>query len=344
MKLKTVRVEDAVGRALAHDVTRIVPGRFKGPAYRRGHVIRAEDVPALLDLGKEHVYVLELEQGDVHEDEASVRLATAVAGPGIQLSEPVESRVNLIASLDGLVRVDIDGLGHVNALGYLALATLHDGTVARQGDTVAALKPLPLVLGEADIRRAVELCQVRRGLVRVRPFRRLSVGVVVTGSEVAKGRVVDEFGPVVARKVEAFGCCVAVAARVTDDPAAIAQAIRGVATISDLILVTGGMSVDPDDATLAGVRLSGARIERYGAPVMPGVMLLLAYLDGKPVLGVPACAIFYRTTVLDLILPRLLAGERVTGADIAALGHGGLCRTPETCGDCTYPHCEFGKG
>jgi hypothetical protein len=344
MELKTVRVEDAVGRALAHDVTRIVPGRFKGPAYRRGHVIQPEDVQTLLDLGKEHVYVLDLEEGDVHEDEASVRLARAVAGRGIRLSEPVESRVNLVATHDGLIRVDIEGLRRLNALGYLALATLHDATVARQGDTVAALKPLPLILSEADVRRAAEFCEVRGGLVRVLPFQRLRVGVVVTGSEVAKGRIKDEFGPVVAGKVEPFGCCVSVVVCVMDDAAAIAQAIHGVAILSDLILVTGGMSVDPDDTTPAGVRLSGAQIERYGAPVMPGVMLLLAYLDAKPVLGVPACAIFYRTTVLDLILPRLLAGERVTGADIAALGHGGLCRGPAACGECTFPHCEFGKG
>lgn len=344
MKMTTVKVEDAVGRALAHDVTRIVPGQFKGPAYHRGHVIRAEDVPALLDLGKEHVYVLELEQGDVHEDEASVRLAMAVAGPGLRLSEPVESRVNFVATDDGVVRIDTQGLKRLNSLGYLALATLHDATVAQKGDIVAALKPLPLVLGEEDVRRAVEFCQVRRGLVRVLPFRRLQVGVVVTGSEVAKGRIKDEFGPVVAAKVEAFGSRVAGVVCVTDDPGAIAQAIHDVAASSDLILVTGGMSVDPDDATPAGVRLSGARIESYGAPVMPGVMLLLAYLDAKPVLGVPACALYYPTTVLDLVLPRLLAGERVTGAEIAALGHGGLCRTPAACGDCTFPHCAFGKG
>lgn len=225
MKLKTVRVEDSIGRALAHDVTRIVPGRFKGPAYRRGHVIRAEDVPALLDLGKEHVYVLELEQGDVHEDDAAVRLATAVAGPGLRLGQPVESRVNLIAAHDGLVRVDVGRLRRLNALGYVSLATLHDATVARQGDTVAALKPLPLVLSEEEVRRAVAFGRVRRGLGRVLPFRRLRVGVVITGSEVAKGRIQDEFGPVVGRKVGAFGCCVGVTVCVTDDPAAIA-AIR----------------------------------------------------------------------------------------------------------------------
>jgi molybdenum cofactor synthesis domain-containing protein len=342
--MTTVKVEDAVGRALAHDVTRIVPGQFKGPAYHRGHVIQPEDVPALLDLGKEHVYVLELEQGDVHEDEASVRLAMAAAGPGLRLSEPVESRVNFVATDDGIVRVDTQGLKRLNSLGYVALATLHDATVAQKSDIVAALKPLPLVLSAEDIRRAAEFCQVRRGLVRVLPFHRLRVGVVVTGSEVAKGRIKDEFGPVVAAKVEAFGSRVAGVVCVTDDPGAIAQAIHDVAASSDLILVTGGMSVDPDDATPAGVRLSGARIESYGAPVMPGVMLLLAYLDAKPVLGVPACALYYPTTVLDLVLPRLLAGERVTGAEIAALGHGGLCRTPAACIACTFPHCAFGKG
>jgi molybdenum cofactor synthesis domain-containing protein len=344
MKKNTVSVEDAVGAVLWHDVTRIIPGQFKGPAYRRGHVIRVEDVPALLDLGKEHVYVLELEEGDVHEDEAAVRLATAVAGPGLRLSEPVESRVNFVAAHDGIVRVDTRGLRRLNALGYLALATLHDATVARMGETVAALKPLPLVLSEADVRRAAEFCEARGGLVRVLPLRRLRVGVVVTGSEVAKGRIKDQFAPVVAAKVEAFRSQVTEVVCVTDDPPAIAQAIHDVVASSDLVLVTGGMSVDPDDATPAGIRLSGARVERYGAPVMPGVMFLLAYLEDKPVVGVPACALYYSVTVLDIVLPRLLAGERVKEDDIAALGHGGLCRGPDACIACTYPHCDFGKG
>jgi hypothetical protein len=344
MKLITVKVQDAVGRPLGHDVTRIVRGQFKGPAYRKGHVIRREDVQALLQLGKEHVYVLDLEEGDVHEDEASVRLAKAVAGPGLQLSEPVESRVNLIAAFNGVLRVDVEGVRRLNALGYIALATLHDVTVAHDGDAVAAIKPVPLVLSEKDVRRAEEFSQARGGLVRVLPFRPLRVGVVVTGSEVAKGRIKDEFTPVVTAKVEAFDCRVVEVIRVTDEPTAIARAIHDVVGSSDLVLVTGGMSVDPDDATPAGIRLSGAHIERYGAPVMPGVMFLLAYLDGKPVLGVPACALFYPTTVFDLVLPRLLAGERVTGEEIAALGHGGLCRGPTACDGCTYPYCEFGKG
>ncbi len=344
MKKALVSVEDAVGAVLWHDVTKIVRGRFKGPAYRRGHIIRAEDVSALRDLGKEHVYVLELQQGDVHEDEAAVRLAGAIAGPGIRLSEPVESRVNLIAAHDGLLRVDIKGVRHLNALGYLALATLHDAMVVHQADTVAAVKPIPLVLREEDVRRAEELCRAQNGLVGLLPLRSLSVGVVVTGSEVATGRIQDEFGPVVRAKVEAFGSRVVRQVQASDDAEAIARAIRDVAGPSELVLVTGGMSVDPDDATPAGIRQTGARVERYGAPVMPGVMLLLAYLDGKPVVGVPACALFYSVTVLDIVLPRLLAGERVTGDDITALGHGGLCRGPDACIACTYPHCDFGKG
>jgi molybdenum cofactor synthesis domain-containing protein len=340
MKATMVSVEDAVGRALGHDVTRIVRGQFKGAAYRKGHVIRAEDIEALLRLGKEHVYVLELEEGDVHEDEASVRLANVVAGPGLRLSEPVESRVNLIAACDGLLRVDAQGIKHLNELGYVAVATLHDATVTRQGDVVAAVKPVPLVLSEKDMSRAEEVCQARSGLVRILPFRSLRVGVVVTGSEVAKGRIEDEFTPVVTAKVNTFGSHVGRMSRVVDDPAAIAQAIQDVAASSDLVLVTGGMSVDPDDATPAGIRLSGARVERYGAPVMPGVMFMLAYLGETPVLGLPGCVMHSPTTVFDLVLPRLLAGERVTSGDIAALGYGGLCRGHA---DCTYPHCEFGK-
>jgi molybdenum cofactor synthesis domain-containing protein len=341
MKATKVSVEDAIGRALSHDVTRIVRGQFKGPAYRSGHVIRAEDIEALLRLGKEHVYVLELEEGDVHEDEAAVRLAKAVAGPGLRLSEPVESRVNLLASASGLLRVDVRGIKRLNELGYVAVATLHDAIVAHAGEVVAAVKPVPLVLSEKDISRAEELCQERGGLVRILSFRSLRIGVVVTGSEVTKGLIEDEFGPVVTGKVQAFGSRVAQTVQVADDPPAIAQAVRDSAAVSDLVLVTGGMSVDPDDATPAGIRLSGARIERYGAPVMPGVMFMLAYLGETPVLGLPGCVMFCPATVFDLVLPRLLAGERVTSGEIAALGHGGLCRSHAKC---TYPHCEFGKG
>ncbi len=344
MKTVFIAVEDAVGRVLWHDVTKIVRGSFKGPAYRRGHVIEAEDIPLLRDLGKEHVYVLELEEGDVHEDEAAVRLAGAIAGTGLSLSVPVESRVNLIAADDGLLRVDTEGVGELNALGYLALATLHDATVAREGEVVAAVKPIPLVLSEEDVRRAEQACRARGGLVRILPLRSLSVGVVVTGTEVATGRIRDEFSPVIRAKVEAFGSRVVRQVRVPDDADAIARAIRDVAGPSELVLVTGGMSIDPDDATPAGIRRAGASVERYGAPVMPGVMLLLAYLEAKPLIGVPACALFYPTTALDLLLPRLLAGERVTGDDMAALGHGGLCRGPDACGGCTYPRCDFGKG
>jgi len=341
MKAMTVKVEDAIGRALSHDVTRIVRGRFKGPAYRKGHVIQAADIGALLRLGKEHVYVLELEEGDVHEDEAAVRLAKAIAGPGLRLGEPVESRVNLIAAHSGLLRVDVRGIKRLNELDYVAVATLHDATVTRQGDVVAAVKPVPLVLSEKDVRRAEELCQAQGGLVRMLPFRSLRVGVVVTGSEVAKGRIEDEFTPVVTAKVNTFGSHVGRVTRVVDHPDAIAQAIQDVAASSDLVLVTGGMSVDPDDGTPAGIRLSGARVERYGAPVMPGVMFMLAYLGETPVLGLPGCVMYCPTTIFDLVLPRLLAGERVTSGDIAALGYGGLCRGHA---ECTYPHCEFGKG
>jgi molybdenum cofactor synthesis domain-containing protein len=341
MKATMVSVADAVGRALSHDVTRIVRGQFKGPAYRKGHVIRAEDIEALLRLGKEHVYVLELEEGDVHEDEAAVRLAKAVAGPGLRLSEPVESRVNLLAGASGLLRVDVGGIRQLNELGYVAVATLHDATVAHAGEVVAAVKPVPLVLSEKDMRRAEELCQAQGSLVRMLPFHSLRVGVVVTGSEVAKGRIQDEFGPVVADKVQAFGSRVAQTVQVADDPPAIARAIGDVAASSDLVLVTGGMSVDPDDATPAGIRLSGARVERYGAPVMPGVMFMLAYLGQTPVLGLPGCVMYCPATVFDLVLPRLLAGERVASEEIAALGHGGLCRGHRKC---AFPHCEFGKG
>mgnify|MGYP005835318615 CR=1 FL=1 len=340
MQAKTIDVREAVGKVLCHDVTKIVRGEFKGPAFRKGHVIAAGDIPELLRLGKEKVFVLELEEGEVHEDEAGVRLGRAAAGPGISCAAPKESRVNLFADRAGLLKINIPALEAVNDLPEVILATLPNNTPVAPGEMVAGTKVIPLVVKEEVVREAEEIGASCGGIVRVEPFRSLAAGIIVNGNEICSGLVRDDFGPVLKQKVESYGSTVLALEHAPDDPAAIARLINGlIARGVRLVLVSGGMSVDPDDVTPQGIRLSGAVVEKYGSPVLPGAMFLLAYHGDVPVLGVPACGMFFRTTVLDLVLPRLLTGERLTRRDIVALAHGGLCRG---CPECRYPRCSFG--
>ncbi|MGB9802333.1 molybdopterin-binding protein [Desulfofundulus sp.] len=340
MRAQAVRVEEAVGMVLSHDITKIVRGEFKGPAFKKGHVIAAEDVPELLKLGKEQIYVLELDKDDVHEDEAGVRLGRAVAGPGVTCSPPRESRVNLFAARTGLLKIDVAALEAINSLPDVILSTLPNNTPVTEGDMLAGTKVIPLVVKEEVVKAVEEICALRGGVIRVEPYQALDVGIIVTGGEVYNGRIKDTFGPVLKEKVESFGSRVLEIRYAPDDARFIARLIgETIAAGSQMVLVSGGMSVDPDDVTPRGIRLSGARVEKYGAPVLPGAMFLLAYRDGVPVIGMPACGMYFRTTILDLVLPRLLAGERLTSRDIVALAHGGLCRS---CPECRYPRCSFG--
>lgn len=342
MKVETIAVENAVGRVLCHDITKIVKGEFKGAAFRKGHVIRAEDVLELRRLGKENIYVLELEPGDVHEDEAGARLGRAAAGAGVTRSEPRESRVNLFAARRGLLQINVPALEQINELPEVVMATLPTNTVVEEGEMLAGTKVIPLVVREEVVAAAEAICRQAGGIVKVLPFRTMRIGLVVTGGEVYRGRIKDTFGPVLSEKVAKLGSQVLRLEYAPDDAATISRLVRGqVDDGADMVLVSGGMSVDPDDVTPAGIRQAGAVVEKYGAPALPGAMFLLAYLGQVPILGVPACGMFFRTTILDLVLPRLCAGQKLNRKDIVALAHGGLCRA---CASCSYPNCSFGKG
>jgi molybdenum cofactor synthesis domain-containing protein len=342
MILQTIRVEDAVGRVLSHDITKIVKGEFKGASFKKGRVINKKDIPELLKLGKENIYVLELEHGEVHEDEAGVRLGAAVAGENTKWCGPKESRVNIHACCDGLLKVNVPFLEAVNELPDVILSTLLNNTVVKSGDLLAGTKVIPLMVPEQTLAEAERICRDAGWLVKVIQFKAHSVGVVITGNEVYKKRIRDAFGPVIAEKVEAFGSSVMRMEYVPDDRDLIKDKINQMAVDgAEIVFVTGGMSVDPDDVTPKAIRLTGAAVEKYGAPALPGAMFMLAYLGDVPVLGIPACGMFFKTTIVDLLLPRLLAGERIRSSDIVALAHGGLCRL---CDPCRFPNCTFGKG
>ncbi len=324
--LKVVPVEEAVGMPLAHDITEIVPGKHKGPAFRRGHVVRPENIPRLLDVGKAHLYIMELEEGELHEEDAAKRLAKAAAGPNIRLTDPVEGRVNLVAEISGLLKVDGDLLYRFNALGDLILATLPSNRYVKKGDVLAGTRTIPVVVKEDLVRKAEAVCK-ERPIVTIRPISSRRIHLIVTGSEVLLGRIKDGFEPVVRRKVGEMGSDLEAVKLAPDDPVKIAAHIRDSHQAgAELILVSGGMSVDPDDLTPEGIRQSGAQVECHGFPVLPGSMFLMAYLKETPVLGLSGCVLHDPVSAFDLLLPRLLAGERISRSDIVSMGHGGLQR------------------
>ena len=341
--LKTIELKDAVGSKLAHDITEIRPGEFKGPAFRSGHTVCEADLCHLQKLGKNHLYVMDLAEDEIHENEAAVIMATALAGDGVIWKDgPREGKINLLAETDGLLSVNTASLAAFNMVDEVMCATLHNHTLVRKGDLLAGTRAIPLVMKRAPVERAAAIAKQNGSVLSVRPLHRARVGLVITGNEVYHGLIQDRFAPVLREKVEALGSTVGALDFAPDDSEAIARTVETqIKRGCDLILLTGGMSVDPDDVTRHGIQLAGASEIHYGAAALPGSMFLVAYLGKTPLLGVPACGLYHRITVLDLVLPRILAGERIGKAELAFLGHGGLCKD---CSECSYPHCHFGKG
>ncbi|MBU1002943.1 MAG: molybdopterin-binding protein [Proteobacteria bacterium] len=340
--MKTMHVENAVGTILCHDITRIIPGEAKGPAFRRGHVVTKADIPALLDIGKEHLYVFSPDDGYVHEDDAAYRIAKAAIGPGIELSTPVEGKITLRATTDGLLDINTDTLFKLNSVKDVIFGTIHTNQLVKTGRAMAGTRVIPLVVPEEIVAEAEAILRENSPLIQVRPLKPCRVGIVTTGSEVFSGRIKDKFGPVVRNKFKEYGSTTIGQKLVSDEPTMTVKAIQDfLEEGADFIVVTGGMSVDPDDQTPASIRMTGAEVVTYGAPTFPGAMFMLAKIDGVPIVGLPGCVMYYRASIFDLIIPRILAGKDVTREDIINLGHGGFC---EGCDDCRYPVCGFGKG
>jgi hypothetical protein len=340
--LKKIKLQDAVGTKLAHDITEIRPGEFKGPAFRKGHAVCNEDICHLQKLGKNHLYVIDLEADEIHEDQAAAILADAITGDGIVWKdEPREGKIKLVAEIDGLFSVNTAALAAFNMVDEVMCATLHNHTLVEEGELVAATRAIPLVMKRAPIERAAAIAQQNGAVLSVKTLHYAKVGLVITGNEVFHGLIEDRFAPILTEKVNALGSKVDGIAFAPDDEKLISKAIQNHLNRGcDLLMLSGGMSVDPDDVTRKGIRLAGATEMHYGAAVLPGAMFLVAYIGDIPLLGVPACGLYHRTTVLDLVLPRILAGEKIGKAELAFLGHGGLCKD---CEECSYPHCPFGK-
>jgi len=340
--MKRIATTEAVGAVICHDITRNVRGVVKDAAFRKGHVVTQDDIPILLSLGKDHLYVWEEEDGMIHEDEAAEILCSLCRNGHMSASRVKEGKIELYADCAGLFRVDVQRLGELNALGSLTIATRHTNTAVQQGDKLAGMRITPLVISE-DKMQAVRQTAGEKPLLELLPFRIKTAFIVTTGNEVFYGRIEDTFTPYLTQKLSEYGISVTGHQTVNDDPEKIKAAIlEAKAQGAQLILCTGGMSVDPDDCTPGAIRASGARIVSYGVPVLPGAMFLLGYFeDGTPVMGLPGGILYVNASVFDLILPRVAAGVEVTAADLAKMGHGGLCLG---CPSCTYPCCPFGKG
>ncbi len=341
--IKTIKLKDAVGTKLAHDITEIRPGEFKGAAFHKGHIVCDEDLCRLQKLGKNHLYLIDLEADEIHENEAATIMAKALAGKGVGWkNEPSEGKIGLKAERDGLLTVDTAALAAFNMIEEVMCATLHNHTMVKAGELVAATRAIPLVMKRAPIERAAAIAGQNGGVVSIRPLRKEKAGLIITGNEVYHGLIEDRFAPILTRKLTGLGCEVDRISFAPDDTEIICQEIRAqIEQGCDLILLSGGMSVDPDDVTRNGIRLSGADEMHYGAAALPGAMFLVAYIGKVPLIGVPACGLHHQVTILDLVLPRILSGEKIGKKELAFLGHGGLC---QECPECTYPHCAFGKG
>lgn len=338
--MKSVRVEDAIGMILCHDITKIVPGEFKGRAFKKGHIIKEEDVKELLSIGKEHIYVWEAKEGMLHENDAAIRLKDLVCGTGLEFGEIKEGKINFIAKKDGLLKIDKEELLKINMLGDIIVSTIHNNTPVKKGEIVGATRVIPLVIDEEKIIEAEKT--VKKGIINIEDIKGKKVFMITTGSEVYHGRIKDAFGPAVKKKLEYYGCELVNQTILPDDKDKIVAEIkRALKEGAEMIVCTGGMSVDPDDVTPTAIKECGAELVSYGAPVLPGAMFLLSYYGDIPILGLPGCVMYSKRTVFDLVLPRVLADEKLTMRDLALYGHGGLCLN---CKVCTFPHCSFGKG
>lgn len=339
--MKLMKTVDAVGQVLCHDITQIIKGVTKDAVFRKGHVIREEDIPVLLSVGKDHIYIWEKDEGILHENEAAEILRRICQGENMHPTDVKEGKIELIADCDGMLKINSAKVQAVNSLGEMMIASRHGNFAVKKGDKLAGTRIIPLVIEEEKMKRAEEVAG-SEPLFRLLPFAKKKVGIVTTGNEVYYKRIEDTFTPVIIDKVTEFGAEIMGHEICPDAHETITAAIlKLIDEGAEFVICTGGMSVDPDDKTPLAIKNTGADIVSYGAPVLPGAMFLLSYYQGKvPVVGLPGCVMYAKRTIFDLVLPRIMADDKITAEDLHILGEGGLCLG---CDVCTFPNCGFGK-
>lgn len=339
--MKLIRTEEAVGQVLCHDITQIIKGVTKDAVFRKGHVVKEEDIPVLLSVGKEQLYVWEKDEAMLHENDAAEILYEICKGEHMHPTPVKEGKIELIADVDGVLKIDRELLYGINSMGEMMIASRHGDFPIRKGEKIAGTRVIPLVIEKEKMEKAKVLAGEKH-IFSIMPYQLKKAGIVTTGNEVLKNRIQDTFTPVIVDKLKEYGMDRVMHALPGDDNAAITEAVKDmIAQGMDMVICTGGMSVDPDDRTPLAIKNTGAEIVTYGAPVLPGAMFMLAYYDGKvPVLGLPGCVMYAKRTIFDLVLPRIAAGEKLKKEDLDRLGEGGLCLS---CERCTFPNCGFGK-
>ena len=339
--MKLIQTTEAIGHVLCHDMTQIIRGVKKDAAFKKGHIVKAEDIPVLLSMGKDRLYVWEKKEGILHENEAAQILYELCKNDGMTPTEVKEGKIDLIATEEGVLKVDIERLNAVNSLGEMIIVTRHENFPVHKGDKLASMRVIPLVIEEEKLKKA-QMLVGEKPLLEILPFKKKKVGIVTTGNEVFYSRIKDTFSPVIKDKLREYDTEVLGQKIIDDNPAHITEAIQKfIKDGAEMIVCTGGMSVDPDDTTPTAIKDTGARIITYGAPILPGAMFLLAYTQNDiPILGLPGCVMYAKRTVFDLVLPRIMVGEKLQASDLRTLGHGGLCLN---CEICHFPNCGFGK-
>ncbi len=340
--MKLIKTEDAVGHVLCHDITQIIKGVTKDAVFRKGHIITEEDIPVLLSVGKDNIYVWEKDESMLHEDEATDILRAICQSGNMHATAPKEGKIELIADIDGLLLIDLEKLRAINALGDMMIATRPSGFMVKKGDKLCGTRVIPLVIAKERMELAKKLAG-SEPIIRLIPVRPRKYGLVTTGNEVFYGRIQDIFTPVVEAKLAEYGCEMAEHVILNDDHEKITAAIKDMLDKGcEMVFCSGGMSVDPDDKTPLAIRNTGAKVVSYGAPVLPGAMFLVSYYpDGRPICGLPGCVMYAKRTIFDLVLPYLVTDTPVTAEWLAGLGNGGLCLN---CPVCHFPNCGFGKG
>lgn len=336
-----IKVEDAIGMVVAHDLTKIVPGEFKGARFKKGHIIEAGDIEELKSMGKNHIYIMELNDKMLHEDKAALKIGEVIKGKNTYFNPPAEGKVNIMAEKDGIVKINKELLYKLNAISNIGVSTIHNNSIVKKDTIIAASKVIPLVIEKKYIEEAEEILEEVKGIVEVMPFMRKKVGIVVTGTEVYNGTIKDKFEPIIKKKLQEYECEIIDTIFAPDDLPLILKAIDTCKSKGcDLVICSGGMSVDADDLTPIAIEKAAKEVISYGSPVIPGAMFMLAYDEAITLVGLPACGMFSKITVFDVVLPRIIANDKINKNEINELCHGGLCLR---CTTCNYPICPFGK-
>ena len=321
---KVIKVEDAVGEILLHDITAVDPEKgFKGRIFKKGHIIKEEDIERLKQVGKDNIYVFELGEDEMHEDDAAKLLSKALAGKNtIAGDEPKEGKIDIKSSAFGVFKVDIDRLYQFNSIGEPSCPTIYNNSVVKEGDTVGAVRIISLTAPKKEIDEALKIAG--DGILEVVPFTNKRAGLLITGNEVYHGRIKDKFYDKLKPKLEEFKCTIEEKRILPDNQEMIREAIEEFSSKYDIVILTGGTSVDPDDVTYKAIHDAGVSGFIRGNPIQPGNMLTFGYKGDIPVVAIPAAAIYFKWTAFDIWLPRFLIGEKITKDEVIARAHGGL--------------------